>query len=304
MIALFQAKPRRKRSLVWNGYDQVNPKTKMNDRILYTAREPKRRIQHHSKKFFWFSFCAILLILLMAVFVYVLRMPNWRIQEIELSGLKVLGAEEVKVKIKETIGGEYIYFLPRNSFFLLNTASLADFLRGGFPRIETVAVDKKFPDLLRVSVKERQPFGIFCNLVATSTPVLPCVYVDRTGFAYETAPSSSGSLFIKIKSNLPEARVGEKIDPQLMDEILSLGEQLKKRIDLEAVDYEFYSNNPRELKVKTSDGFKVIFMRGEDWNKVFHALKTVLNQEIKEKRSRLEYIDLRFGNKVFYRYKN
>lgn len=273
----------------------------MNDRILYTVREPKRLTKKTSRKSFWILGTFILITSLGVALVYALRLPFWKIQKIELSGLETLGQEEIKIQINESFKGQYAFFLPRNSFFLFSPTSLADVLKSEFPRIKTATVEKKFPDLLKISIKERQLFGVFCNTITTSTSTSPCAYIDKTGFAYETAPNSSGSLFIKIKSDAPEARAGAKIDPQLMNEILYLGGKLKKGADLETIDYEFYSKNPRELKVKTSDGFKIIFMRDSDWEKTIHALKTVLNQEIKEKRQRLDYIDLRFGNKVFYK---
>jgi hypothetical protein len=41
----------------------------------------------------------------------------------------------------------------------------------------------------------------------------------------------------------------------------------------------------------------------DDYSRVFSVLKTVLENEIKDKAKDIDYIDLRFGNKVFYKYK-
>ena len=52
----------------------------------------------------------------------------------------------------------------------------------------------------------------------------------------------------------------------------------------------------------TLDGWRVLANNQNNPNDLFINLTAVLD-EIKDKRQNLDYIDLRFGNKVFYKFK-
>lgn len=268
----------------------------MDGRILYTARDTKSSKKKISKKEVW-----ILLILagLVAFFVGVVfsfRLPYWQIKKVEVVSSGVLTPQEIRVKIDDFLLGKILFFLPQSSFFLFSSSVLASVLQKEFPQIEAASVKKEFPDSLRVVVKERELFGIFCNE--------ECVYIDKHGFAYDYAPSSFGSLLIKIKSDAAQALVGSTvIRPDLMNEIVFLSSEIGKISGIRAAGYELFSKVSSEIKMETSEGFKIFFKRGGNFENTFRVLKTVLEREIKGKRSQLEYIDLRFGNKVFYKFK-
>ena len=110
---------------------------------------------------------------------------------------------------------------------------------------------------------------------------------------------------LKLKSDAAEPQIGTIVlDQDLMNDLILLSAGLEKVAGIRPIAYEFLSKISSEIKVETNDGFKIIFKRGGDFNKSLQALKTVLEQEVKGKRSQLEYIDLRLGNKVFYKFRN
>lgn len=268
-----------------------------NSRIVYTPRENKKISRFSRTRLFIYA--GILVFLFMASgAVYAMRFPQWQIKEISLSGLEALGEEEMISVIKESFSGNFAFLIPRSSFFMVNTQKLAIALEEKFPRIRRVVVTKSFPDLLRVSVKERRPFGIFCA-------VSRCAYVDDSGFAYEEAPNSLGSLIIKITSDAQDLKIpAQAFDNLLFDRMKLVSEGLKNKFDFDTIGYQLFSKIPREIRITTSYGFQIYINQDDDFESVFKVLKTVLDEEIKEKRARLEYIDLRFGNKVFYKYKS
>lgn len=268
----------------------------MEGRILYTARET-RPVKKISKNRIWFLLVFFGLTAFLIGGVYLLRLSYWQIKKVEVGSSGVLTPQEIKAKVYYFMGGRILFFLPRSSFLLFDSSSLAAVLQKDFPQIESLSIQKKFPDYLGVAVKERELFGIFCNE--------ECVYIDKQGFAYDSAPNSSGSLLVKVRSDVARARVGSTVvDAALMNDFLLISSGVGKASGAKAIAYEFSAKIPSEIKVETSEGFKIIFKRSGDFENTFRALKTVLEQEIKDKRSQLEYIDLRFGNKIFYRFKN
>lgn len=268
----------------------------MNNRIVYTPGEECGK-KGLSRKGLFIAGVLALAVILPAGGIYALRQPYWQLKNIKISGLEVLEEDEIKAKINNMLSGEYVPFIPGSSFLLADTKAVAAELKKEFPKIKDAAVTKHFPDTLKISITERGLFGIFCGEAN-------CAYVDKTGFAYESSPSSSGSLIVKIKSDLSEVKIGSQaLDPLLMERIIFLEQGTERVIGSRVLRYELSSKLPREIRVLTSEGFKIYFNRDDDFENVFRVLKTVLEEEIKEKQAQLEYIDLRLGNKVFYKYK-
>lgn len=261
---------------------------------------------------------------LLAGMIAALRHPRARLSEIAVSGLEAISEQSVRDAVARELAGSYAFVIPRGSFFLTRPRTLAAMLERAIPRIKTAAVVKEFPDTLRVSVLERSPWGIMCqeairsevggrrsetgtgseNPPLSTLHSLPsvCVYIDETGFAFEPAPHSSGSLVIKVRSDGPPPAVGaHAVEPGLMERFRFLGGETERVAGTRVVEYRLLSGVPSEIRTLTEEGFEVIFRRDDDFENVFRVLDRVLRHEIREKRPRLEYIDLRFGNKVFYK---
>ena len=263
-------------------------------RIVYTPRENKKISRFSRTRLFIYTG---IFIFMAGGAVYAMRLPQWQIKEISLSGLVALGEEEIISVIKESFSGNLAILIPRSSFFMVRTQKLVAALEKKFPRIRQVVITKSFPNFLMVSVKERRPFGIFCA-------VSRCAYVDDSGFAYEEAPNSIGSLIIKITSDAEDLKIPvQAVNNLLFERMKLVSEGLKDKFDFDTIGYQLFSKIPREIRIATSYGFQIYVNRDDDFGGVFKVLKTVLDEEIKEKRAQLEYIDARFGNKVFYKMK-
>ena len=288
----------------------------MEGRILYTVRDNKKSKKRIPARVIWIWVVFLSLVFLLAGAVYLLRLPYWQIKKVEIKGLVIVDPADINTKVNNFISGRKFFLLPQSSYLLFNSNDLALLLKQDFPRLEQVLVKKTLPDSLEVVVKERELFGVFCSSPQDLENKIwegKCVYIDKTGFAYNAAPVSSGSLLLKIKSDAAEARVGAiLLDQDLMNDFMLLSEGLEKVAGIRPVAFEFFSQISSEIKVETSGGFKILFKRGDNFENAFRVLKTVLEQEIyphtfgsvgvKGKRAQLEYIDLRFGNKVFYRF--
>jgi len=274
-------------------------------RIIYTPRENKK-IKRPSKKVFFGAVAVLVIILIITGVCLLLLSSRFQIKYVEVSGMEKLGAEDIKSTASEFLKGNYKFFIPRSSFFLAGSEDLSQKLQENFYLIDSVSVSKKFPDKVIISIKERTPFGIFCKKESgIEAGGGNCAYIDKNGFAYDEAPFFRGAIFMKISKDVSEIKIGSRaLEPVLMERMENFAEELKRVTGLETTGFELFSKIPREARVATSEGFKIYLNHDDDFKKVLQVLKTVLDQEIKDKRSNLEYIDLRFGNKVFYKFKN
>ena len=95
-----------------------------------------------------------------------------------------------------------------------------------------------------------------------------------------------------------EIKISESVvTSKMVDFILKLNEKIKP-IGLEAGYYE--SKAVTEVSLVTKAGWRAHFDVNNDLDTSIANLKLILNDKIKDQ-SKLEYIDLRFGNKVFYK---
>ncbi len=270
----------------------------MTSRILYTPREAKRSRRSFFSKRRLLIFGAIMTpFALAAGAAYLIKIPQLQINEIRFSGLQALGKEELTSAVWKQLEENFIFVFPRRSIVVANTGAVAEELQRVFPRIKNISVRKIYPRALEILIEERKVFGIFCGKSQ-------CAYIDTSGLAYEAAPDSTGSLITKVRSDLDEIKIGSStLAPSLMELMNFLREELRRTVNLEIIGYEISQKTPREVRVETSEGFTVIFNRDDDFKNVFRVLKTILDEEIREKRAQLEYIDVRFGNKAFYKLK-
>lgn len=222
-----------------------------------------------------------------------------------------LDESEIRQRISSYLDGKVAMFLPRSSFFFVRSRRTEALLKDAFPRIASVSAAKIFPHGLKVEISERKLWGIFCNDFKTGVPppldaetrAAACAYIDAGGFAYERAPASSGLLLIKIHGDGELEIPSQAIPQELVRRMITFGEELKSALAIDAVGFEFSSQISHEFRVKTSDGFSLWINRDDEFAGVTKVLKTVLDEEIKDRRDQLEYVDLRFGNKVFYKFR-
>ncbi|MFH1838574.1 MAG: hypothetical protein ABH808_03735 [Candidatus Kuenenbacteria bacterium] len=67
---------------------------------------------------------------------------------------------------------------------------------------------------------------------------------------------------------------------------------------------EYKKLEKTEIRVVVKEGFEIYFdIFFSDLDQQINNLRKILNQEIKDKLSSLEYIDLRFGNRIYYKVK-
>lgn len=277
----------------------------MNSRVVYTAGNESRRPKSSRRTlarwgiFFLFLGTAAGIVMLLGA-------EQLQVKDVSFSGLKTLSADELRDKVFRKLSGEYALLMPKRSVFLIQKNALASMLQKEFPRLRTVAVRREFPSALAIAVEERQLWAILCNdaLTPENSEDVVCVYTDDTGFAFEEAPYSRGSLILKIRTDFSEIKAGAEIlAPEVAVRLRLLQERVEEITGSRVIRFEFLRQVPSEIRVEMDEGFALMFLREGDFDNAFRVLKTVLEQEIKDKRQKLEYVDLRFGNKVFYKFR-
>ncbi|HAI74190.1 MAG TPA: hypothetical protein DCS28_02350 [Candidatus Moranbacteria bacterium] len=226
-----------------------------------------------------------------------------KINKIEISGLEKLEEMSVRNIIENKITGKFFQAVEKNNLILFNKRGAKKTLLENFKRIEDARIEKFFPDVLKIIIKERKLTMLFysgeiCHILNEKGEP----YLAENFSAEELEKENlialndlSGTL-INLDANPLESDF-QKFALNIASKVLDdTGIILKK-------NYETPSRMSGDLRAETEEGWKIFFGASVGLEKEALMLKAVLDNKIeKERRKDLEYIDLRIDNKVFYKF--
>ena len=290
-------------------------------RILYTGRiaaaKPRRR--YFPKKPIFAVLAVIFFVSAIAGAVYVLRLPRLRIHKIKVAGAKSLSEDGIRALATRELEGNIFYLIPKDNYLFVSSRGIERVLKEKFLRISEAKVRKTLAPALDIAITERDIWGIGCvkteieEVKGETTPAKkagaaakktgPCFYIDRTGFAFEDVSSFEGGLLPIIYKDgsgiIGENIVGEQ-DVLFFEEVNRL---LSSSLQLALLSLELSSEAGEDARLALKEGWALLVPRNKPPSTWVSVLKTLLAGEIKDQRSKLDYVDLRFGNKVFYKFR-
>jgi len=258
---------------------------------------------------FWLS---ILSVMIIAGFLYLFCSSDFfQTKEIKISGTSKASGEEIERIIKENLNEKILFFSTEN-IFLLNSKRINQEILKKFPQISDLKIRKKFWGILSVSVTERMAIAVICQNIEEENK--NCFFVDKEGVVFEpivNAVNEGKQKLLGNHLNLPELKMSSPTDIFLGKKVLwkeRLSDLFKtesalKNINVIIREIKIISND--RVDFQTEEGWQIFFNSEKDMQRQMTKLKTILEKEIPaEKRTGLEYIDLRFGNFAPYKYRS
>ena len=245
---------------------------------------------------------AFLLLIILGIFIFLFRLEYFQINDVRVFGNIDIETKDVKGEVLEEIGGKYFYVIPKNRYLFISKEKIEEALRQKFPNAFSIKVTKNFPNGLDVSIVERNIKAVYC-----SSKREKCAFVDSRGYVFAPSPIYSDGVYLIITasaSNSPEI-MGEFIGFDLPEKenfpkILAFQEETQKfGKELYMIDigqngiYRFYF----------SEGWNVLMKKNDNFLENAKNLRILLKQKVKERSLYLDYVDLRLGNKVFYKFR-
>lgn len=237
---------------------------------------------------------------LLAIFfsaVYLSGLNSLNINDIEISGNKVVDTEAIKTIVKQQLAGKYLGLFPKTNLLLYPKKNIENELEDQFKRLENINLSIKNNKILEVSVNERTPEYLWCG-AEPNLEVEKCYFMDENGHVFDEAPYFSGEVYFKFYGSI-----------QNFKQLISFKDIL---ISLGLKPVALYIANDGDIQIFLSGGSfatapKIILRVDTDFENVAENLQTALTteplqSEFKNKYASLQYIDLRFGNKVYYKF--
>lgn len=251
----------------------------------------------------WFFWLTILIIIIIGGIFYLLFFYSFfQVKDIEIFGNKKLTTEDLRFLASKEIEKNILNF-PTKTIFLVNTSQIEKKISENFPLIENASLKREFPDKIILEVKERKPVAIFYPQLTSQDS--KAFFIDKYGIVFElTEDDVAGIDLPKLKKEINRnLNIGDNVmREEEISKILETNSKLKN--ELEILPQETLIVSEEGFNVLTSENFQIYFNFQEDINWQLTKLKAVLDEEIPiERRSDLEYIDVRFDNFSPYKYR-
>jgi len=234
--------------------------------------------------------------ILAGAFYFFLISDSFEIREVNISGFKAVSEEQILGTVNNVLGEKKFGFLRSANYFLLSKEKLQSNMLISLPKIRAVDIKKVDKNVLEIYVQEREVAGVWCG-------DNECFYFDKEGVIFEQAPRSFGSLMVSVTDE-------RDIEPNLGDVVLEAAQ-----VNLVQEAHRLLGNNfpfgirgiiitpDAEFEILTSQNWRILLNKNEDIEYQLSNLKYVLDEEVGIRRDELEYVDLRLGNRVYYKYK-
>jgi cell division septal protein FtsQ len=259
----------------------------------YRVRKPNRPKKRWlyiilKSRLFWLSALGIIVLSIAGYFAFYSGLL--KVKNIQVYGTDKTNSEDVKLIVQKEVSKNIFSVIP-NNILSIASADIKKAITEAFPIISKVSVSKKYFNSIDIELEERKPALSWCNNDS-------CFNLDNRGFAYENGTSSE----IVIKSD-KDIQIGQT--SVSLDFIENIGEVKRVLKGLNADIEEILAVSDDRINIKIMEGWMVYLKPDNTLASQLENLKLVLEQKIPpENRRNLEYIDIRFGNKIYYKYKN
>jgi len=222
-----------------------------------------------------------------------------RAESVTLTTVEVIGGETinhtaVRVLALAELEGQYAGFIPKRFAWLYPKSAIA-LAVAEVPRIHSIEVERLDGQTVVVSFLEYWPDALWCVTLAAEN----CVFLDETGYAYAQSPTLDGGSLLRFIHTSQTPELGQslviKSDFLLLNRLTDLlAEQgwFVSHVEVDQARDAF-------LHVVGGGEFKVTLTQSPD-ETVENLFVVLTSKEFVDLApGTFQYIDLRFGNKVF-----
>lgn len=275
---------------------------------------PESRLRARKRRRRWriLLLVVIMLALLVGAVVAAAYIPAIRIRTISVLGAQTLSSTTIAVAVRTKLDGTYGYVLPKDNIFLYPKRDITELLLRTYPVLASAQVHAANFHSLGVTVVERQPRALWCP--STSSGQARCHFMDEQGIVYAEAPSFSEPVYLSyfgVASGTPLTRdlPWQYLEPGEFQPLSALVDAFVQQLPQEElVSVEVDAQGDVRVRFASASpaggqGFMLIFALRDQGGDVFERLVLTLGHApfAGKELSSFEYLDLRFGDKLYYK---
>jgi hypothetical protein len=257
----------------------------------------------------------ILLLSLIYAIGYFSSNPRITINKIVVTGTRIINSPDVEDIVNKNISGKYLRLFDKKNIFIYPKKQIYNDLIKNFTRIDKLSIYRDNLNTLHIDISERSGTSLYCG---SSVPEIEsevgenCYFVNDNGYIFDKAPYFSGNIYFKYYAPIEEGvdPMGQQILPkEVFQSYVRFIEEIAKLkfkpnylvIEKDGTSTLYLDHEP------SATAPKIIFKNDADLEKILENLSLSISKdsfasEIYSKYTTLLYIDMRFKNKVLYKF--
>lgn len=267
------------------------------DTVRQLSRAYNERPRSSWLRWAWIAF----VLLLLGGAASAIASPLFTIQNVIIDNVPSTDTEQQMRSIVNTIAeSKRWWVLPQSNLLFFSTAAARQAIGSQF-YLQGITISRQWPNVLRVSLPPDTIIGVVQN---NGTAYM----LDMQGVAIQVAPNQTepDTTLVNIHEiNAPLVQLGQPVvSTALAQFVADFTAGWAKTLPKLTLSYlEVDPANLPTMRAITSDGWYAYISGASDASTQVEAIQRLLNDKIRTDESRLDYLDVRFGSKVYYKLK-
>lgn len=246
----------------------------------------------------------LILVLLVGSVYFIFFSPYFSINKIEISGLEKINYDEIYATIDEQTTSRRFLIFNQNNIFIFDEISAEKILNDKYS-LEFLKIEKSLPGIVKISLEEKKPALIWKTserfylvdwdgvIIREISEIEVLEYLGNQGGAKMAQVFDDSNSSVAIKDDILTAEAVRAIN--------DLQNNLPRATSLSILNLAMVSRADSTIKSLTSEGWTAYFSLTNDLNAQIVKLNAFMVEKNSEARRGLEYIDLRFEDRVYYK---
>ena len=258
----------------------------------------RSKLRYYRKAIIWVSF----IIVLLYASSFWSSHQSMQISSVDIIGNKFVETALVEKIFFEEISGKYFFLISKSHFLFIPKKTIIKKIENKLS-VESAVVRKSDPNSAFINIVEYEPVAEYCS----DDENKDCYLVNESGLFFVKKPEKYIENNLKIEGHI-ELKEGETILGKKYTKTITFKKLLKKMelLSLEKIEINKISTEDFETFILHTIGGPTLLVEETDSPaETIENLKAAIAQEsINDIQfNNIDYIDLRFEDKVFYKIK-
>ena len=231
-------------------------------------------------------------------------MPALQINTVVVSGAQTVSSSTIEQFVRERLAGSYGHILPKSDIFLYPKRDISTALKAEYPLLASAEVYAVDFHTIAVALVERSPRALWCpSSSSTYLSQGSCYFMDENGVIYAEAPHFSEPVYTSYRGPSESVTLPRQyLQPGEFLSLSALVDAIMQKISAERLE-EVEVDAQSDVRMRFADGCVLIFALHDEGGDVFERFSLALQSApfAGQKLSQFEYLDLRFGDKLYYK---